>query len=492
MKRYIFTILACCCALFSSAQVQRPKLVVGLAIDQMRWDYLYYYYNDFSGGLKRLVDEGFSCENTLINYTPTVTAIGHSCMYTGSVPSLTGIAGNDFRMGDHMTYCCTDTTVQGVGSSSRAAQMSPRNMWATTIGDMLREATDCRSKVVGVALKDRASILPAGHAANAAYWWDSSVGHYVTSTYYMNELPRWVEDFNKTHNTKPGFDIKTNTKGVTMTFDMARAAIDGEQLGQRGECDMLCVSVSSTDAIGHTYGTRGTENKAVYMQLDKDLGEFLNYLDRKIGRGNYLLWLSADHGAVHNPNFHRQHHVPAEGWDAGATVRDLNQYLQQKFGIEKAVMGTYSTYIFLNHEAIEKAGKDLAEVRAEAVKHLQKDRQFVYAIDLEHVASSTVPQPIREQIINGYCRGRSGDIYVVLPANYLEYKFDDKYRGTTHSMWYPYDAHIPLVFLGWNIEHGETSVRCGMSDIAPTVCAMLHIQMPDACIGNAILPVVDQ
>lgn len=490
MKRYIFSFILCLIGLAATAQVNRPKLVVGLAVDQMRWDYLYHYYDDYTGGLRRLVDEGFSCQNHLINYAPTVTAVGHASIYTGSVPSLHGIAFNDFRVNDKIVYCCADSTVQGVGSNNKAARMSPHLMRATTIGDQLRDATNYESKVIGVAIKDRAAILPAGHSANAAYWWDQKAGHFVSSTYYMKEFPQWVVDFNKTHSTKPGFDIKTNDKGVTMTFDMAKAAVDGEQLGQRGTTDMLCVSVSSTDAIGHTYGTRGKENKSVYMQLDKDLGDFLAYLDQKVGKGNYLLFLSADHGAVHNPNYQRQHGIPANGWDAKGTIKKLNEYLQQKFGIERAATHTNSSFIYLNHPAIKAAGKSLKEVREAAVDYLMQDPQYVYVIDLERTAELPVPQPIREQVINGYCRGRSGDIYVVLPANDVEFSFNDSYRGTTHSMWNPYDAHIPLVFFGWNIKHGETNVRTNMTDAAPTVCAMLHIQMPDACIGNAITEVI--
>ena len=286
------------------AQVQRPKLVVGLVVDQMRWDYLYYYYDKYGeGGLKRLLNEGYSFDNTLINYVPTITAVGHTSIYTGTTPAIHGIAGNNFAINDKIVYCCSDDSVKGVGSDTWESRMSPRNMRSTTIGDVLKIANDFKSKVIGIALKDRAAILPAGHTADAAYWWDTSVGRFVSSTYYMQELPEWVEQFNKEHHTKPGFDIKTNVLGITTTFKMAEAALENEQLGKHDVTDMLTVSISSTDAIAHAYSTRGKENEAAFLTLDKDLADFLNTLDSKVGKGNYLLFLTADHGGAHNYNF---------------------------------------------------------------------------------------------------------------------------------------------------------------------------------------------
>jgi hypothetical protein len=183
----------------NSSALPRPKLVVGLMVDQMRWDYLYRFYDRYQqNGFKRMLNEGFTCENTNIDYLPTVTAIGHSTVYTGSVPALHGIAGNDFiiQATGKTMYCTEDPSVESVGTTSAAGKMSPRNMLASTITDELRLATNFRSKVIGIALKDRGSILPAGHSANAAYWFDDVSGNWVTSTYYMKELPTWVQQFN--------------------------------------------------------------------------------------------------------------------------------------------------------------------------------------------------------------------------------------------------------------------------------------------------------
>ena len=492
MKRLSILLLACCATLLLLAQPARPKLVVGLAIDQMRWDYLYYYYDQYGkGGLKRLLNEGFSCENTMINYIPTVTAIGHTSIYTGSVPALHGIAGNNFHLGNKKVYCCEDKTVQTVGSNSKEGMMSPRNMWATTIGDMLKMATDAKSKVIGVALKDRAAIFPAGHAADAAYWWDHSSRGYITSTYYMKQLPAWVEKFNKANRPAKDVDITGIPDGVTSTFKMAEATIKNEQMGMRGQTDMLCVSVSSTDIIGHKYGTRGKENHDVYMRLDRDLAEFFNYLDRKIGRGNYLFFLSADHAGAHNPNVSRSHNIPAGGWDYKATMTALNNHLQQKFGVADLFNDIYSTAMYLNHDVTKKAGLDEKAVKAAAVDYLKADSQFVYVVDMDNIASAPINSIVRERAINGYCRGRSGELLVIQRPNMLPFKVAADYIGTSHSAWNPYDSHIPLVFMGWNVKHGQTSTPTYITDIAPTVCQMLHIQMPNACVGNAILKVVE-
>ena len=196
----IFKLILVLCTFCGIAQAQpeRPKLVVGIVIDQMRWDYLYRYYARYGeGGFKRMLGEGFSIENCKIPYIPSVTAIGHTSIWTGSVPSIHGIAGNNFVIDGQKVYCTDDKTVKPVGTNSNAGLMSPRNMWVTTIGDELRLATNNRSKVVGVALKDRASILPAGHHANGAYWFDDKTGRFITSTFYMDKLPEWVNKFNK-------------------------------------------------------------------------------------------------------------------------------------------------------------------------------------------------------------------------------------------------------------------------------------------------------
>ena len=487
MKRILMIAVLCCGAIAAMGQIERPKLVVGVIVDQMRWDYLYYYYEDYGNdGIKRLLREGFSCENTMITHVPTVTAIGHSSVYTGSVPYFTGIAGNGFMIDGKPVSSCDDMSVDGVGTSGKAGHRSPRNMLATTIGDELKQAFDFECKVMGVAIKDRASILPAGHSADAAYWWDSEVGHFVTSSYYMDRLPGWVEKFNRRYNTEPKFDLNTSNLGVTYTFRMAEAILENEKLGQGKYTDLLAVSVSSTDAIGHTYSTRGRENYEVYMQLDKELAHFFNELDKRVGRGNYLLFLTADHGAAHNPNFMKEHNQPAGGWDAGLARKSINKAVEDELGVSNVVKAIYDYRIYLNDSIIESNDIDKNQVKEIALNVLKQDKDLILAVDYEKVEQASIPSFLKERIINGYHRGRSGDIFVMTRAGYLPFNVKDDYKGTTHSAWNPYDSHIPLVFMGWHITPGETTIPTRMVDIAPTVCSMLHIQMPNSCIGEPI------
>ena len=437
MKK-IFTLLAAillAAPMLAGSNVQRPKLVVGLMVDQMRWDYLYYYYPQFGpDGLRRLVDEGYSYENTLINYVPTVTAVGHSSVYTGSVPALTGIAGNNFVKDGKQVYCCDDDNVRSVGSNSKEGKMSPRNLLASGIGDQLRIATDFKGKVIGIALKDRAAILPAGHAANAAYWWDQSAGHFISSTYYMKELPQWVKDINK---------------------------------------------------------KSGQENYDVYMELDRQVGLFLKFLDEKVGRGNYLLFLTADHGAAHNPNFLKAHNMPSGGLDTWGKDSWLNSRLPQlekETGISPLVTGVDAGRIYLNREAIAKSGKKLADVKQQMIETLEQDSNILYVVDYDKVLTTSLPSRLREMIVNGYNKKRSGDLFYVPRPDWEDVSNAADYRGTSHGLWNPTDAHIPFVLYGWQIPHGQTAEPTHIVDIAPTICELLHIQMPNECIGDAKLP----
>ena len=489
MKKLSLALLLLCAALTGTAQINRPKLVVGLMVDQMRWDYLYYYYDSFGeGGLKRLVDTGFSFEDTKINYIPTITAVGHSSVYTGSVPALHGIAGNGFAVDNKQVYCCADDGVKPIGTTSSAGKMSPHYLVASTIGDELKLATDFKAKVIGVAMKDRAAILPAGHSADAAYWYDNSVGHFVTSSFYMDKFPAWVEKFNAANATTPGKDVKSTPDGVTLTFKMAQAAIDNENLGADNITDLLAISISSTDIISHATGTRGKENKEVFMRLDHDLAQFIAYLDKKIGKDNYLLFLTADHGGIHNPNYTLSHRIPSGGCDQAGIGKALNAHLQKAFNSQaNMVVGIADSRLYLNHPEIEKAGLNLQAIKDTAVNFLRSDKEIAFAVDYEKAYVTSVPAPIREQIVNGYNNKRSGDIVLINYPRVLPYAINTNYRGTSHGSWVPDDARIPFVLMGWNVGHGSCNAPTRIVDIAPTVCSMLHIQMPDACIGSSVL-----
>lgn len=526
-------VLCCFCGI-AQAQPQRPKLVVGIVIDQMRWDYLYRYYARYGeGGFKRMLGEGFSVENCKIPYIPSVTAIGHSSIWTGSVPSIHGIAGNNFVKDGKVVYCTADDTVNPVGSDSKAGKMSPRNLWVTTIGDELRLATNNRSKVIGVALKDRASILPAGHHANGAFWFDDKSGKFITSTFYMDKLPEWVNKFNKQKlpnkylskkwetlypidsykestsddnnyengivegekavlpldlpalYKKHGYKILRNTPfGCNLTFDIAKAAIEGENLGRNTDTDLLTISCSSTDYIGHQVGVNAIETEDCYLRLDKALADFFTYLDQTVGKGNYLTFLTADHGGVNNATFLQDQRIPAGIWNKKGLVDELNKSLKTKFNTDKDLVKTIMNYqVFFNTDIIEELGLDYAAIKQVVVDRLKKDKDVHYTFDMEKTSIESIPEELKFRAINGYNRERSGGVQIVLKPGHYDYYSS---KGTTHGAWNPYDIHIPCLFMGWGIQHGESAQPHYMTDIAATVCAMLHIQAPNGCIGTPI------
>ena len=499
MKKIWSIFLLWCVVLAAFAQSQfgeHPRLVVGIVVDQMRWDYLSRYYDRFSAdGFRRLIGQGFSCDNCQINYVPTVTAIGHASVYTGTTPAFHGICGNNFYIDGRKAYCCDDSTVQSVGSHSRKGRMSPRNMLSTTIGDQLRLHTDFRSKVVGVSYKDRAAILPAGHSATAAYWLDLKNSCFITSTYYMDELPQWVKDFNKELQTNKavtqlGEDIGLSPLCGTVTTDMAIAALRNERLGLGEVTDMLCVSYSQTDVIGHKYSTRGTHTDDAYLQLDLDLGRLLKALDDQVGEGNYLLFLTADHGAAHNWRYMQEHRLPAGPWKSGEMKERVYEALENDMGDGRGCIADVLDYrIYLDWDSIRQRGLITANMEQKVLDVVKHEPDVCFAAIYSQLATSSLPPVLRDRALMGYYPGRSGDLLFFPKAGYYEYGRWSSPTGTTHGEWNPYDAHIPCLFYGWRVPHGATSREVHITDIAPTVCQLLHIQMPNACTGEPVVEV---
>lgn len=520
----------------AQSDVKRPKLVVGIVMDQMRWDYLYRYYARYSdaGGFKRMLNQGFSCENTLIPYAPTITACGHSSIYTGTVPAVNGISGNGWWDKEQMraVYCTEDKSVNTVGSTSALGKMSPRNLLVTTICDELRLATNFRSKVIGVAIKDRGGILPAGHSANGAYWYDNTNGNWITSTYYMNELPRWVTDFNnqkiidkyydkgwntlyplntyrqsteddKAWEAKPfgpafPYDLKkfsgkdygkisSTPMGNSMTFEFAKAALVAEQMGADEITDFLAVSFSSPDYIGHTFGPNSVEAEDGFLRLDLELGAFFNYLDTKVGKGQYTVFLSADHGAAHVPEFMEEHHLPGGRVFTGKVMESMNKALKEKYGLNNIIVSDDNYQIHLNHPLLDSAKADKESILQWIIGRLMAEPGIDRAFALKDLNTIPLPGRIREMLNNGYYPRRNGDIQFILKPGYI-----DAYSttGTTHGLWNPYDAHIPLIWYGWGIKQGKTNRETFMTDIAPTLAALLRIQMPSGTIGAPISEVL--
>lgn len=543
MKRlFSFLSLILFCVTTNAQSIKRPKLVIGIVVDQMRWDYLYRYYDRYEndGGFKRLLNDGFTCENTFISHLPSYTAVGHTTIFTGSVPAIHGIAGNnwiDQATGKNI-YCTEDSTVQSVGTTSSAGKMSPRNLLATTITDELRLATNFRSKVIGVSLKDRASILPAGHNPTGAFWFDDATGKFITSTWYMKDLPDWVKSFNQKdepsqltatpwttlypintykqstaddvawegkykgemhttfpHNLKDVYQadkdvIRSSPFGNTLTLDFAKAAIDGNNLGGGDFTDFLTINCASTDYVGHKFGPNSIEVEDVYLRLDKDLGGFFSYLDAKVGKGNYTVFLTADHGAAHSINFMKEYKMPADFLQTNKLIADLNAKLKDQFKEDKLVLSDDNYQINFNNVKINQLHLDYAAIKHTAITYLKQNPDFEFVVDLENIGAAAVPEPIKSMIVNGYNTKRSGTIQLIPFSGWFEGGYGG--TGTTHGTWNAYDTHIPLVWMGWGVKHGATNRTTNMTDIAPTVAALLHIQMPSGSVGQVITEVTAQ
>ena len=522
----------------TSLEIARPKLVVGLVIDQMRWDYLYRYYNRYSNnGFKKLINQGFSFENTFIPMVPTYTAVGHSCIYTGATPATNGIVGNNWyeKTTKRNMYCTDDSTVQGVGNNDNAGKMSPKNLWATTITDELRLSNNFQSKVIGIALKDRGAILPAGHSANAAYWYDEKVGKWITSNYYMQQLPEWVSAFNQKDyagnymkqdwNTMypintytlssaddkpyelalPGLQsptfphklssitsslkystFKYTPAAATYTFDFAKSAIKNEKLGSGKVTDFLTISISSTDYMGHSFGPNSIEAEDTYLRLDKDLADFINYLDSKVGKNNYVFFLSADHGAAHVPGFLKEHNIEAGVFDDITIFRQINKLIEDNFNVKNAILSAQNYQIYIDLVKLKNEGKDIVAIKNLIVETLKGYPYIIQAFETEKINSTTIGDPLKSMLANGFTPSRSGDIQFIVKPGY----FDGGLKGTTHGLWNPYDSHIPLLFYGWQIKSGKSNRETYMTDITPTLAALLHIQMPSGSVGKVLGEIV--
>lgn len=541
MQRIFLLTLTLCFFYFANAQKPgtikptptKPKLVVGLVVDQMRWDYLYRYQEKYGqGGFNRLLDQGYACENTYINYFPSYTAPGHTGIYTGSVPAVHGIVGNDWyqRAQKSLVYCTKDTSVRSVGGDSAVGQQSPHRLLTTTICDELRLSNNFRSKTIGIAIKDRGGILPAGHSANAAYWYDGVTGKWISSTYYMKTLPAYINAFNdkKTvdsyiknnwntllkiseywesteddkwyessyaNEDKPVFEhmlskvkqspyelIKATPFGNSMTFDFAKSVIKGDTMGRRGVTDFITVSCSSTDYVGHMFGPNSIEVEDSYIRLDRDIESFLNYLDETVGKGNYLVFLSADHGAAHAVGFNQEHHLPGEVLFEKKLEAEADSILAFRFERKGLVLKVINQQIVLNHDLIHASKFELHDVKEFLIEHFSNAPGIQRVIDLEEVQQTTLTDWQRECLNNHYLPGRSGDVQLVFKPATL----DDFQKGTTHGTNYAYDTHIPLLFYGWGVKPGKNYNKNYMMDIAPTIAALLKIQEPNGCVGKVI------
>jgi len=508
-----------------SAQ-QRPKLVVGIVVDQMKMEYLYRFQNQFSdNGFKRLMDDGYTFYNMHYNYMPTYTAPGHASIYTGTTPAIHGIVSNEWfsRSLGKETYCTDDASVKALGESAKGeGEMSPKNLQATTITDELRLSTNFRGKVIGISMKDRGSILPAGHFANWAFWY-SKTGNFISSTFYGSKLPDWVNDFNAKKGymdyinkgwdllkpaesydasleddnpyegklykvDKPVFpyDLKAmydkNDAGILRSTpygnnyvaDFAKAAIENESLGKDDITDFLAISFSSTDYVGHILGPRSMELEDTYLRLDLTIADFLKYLDKTVGKGNYLVFLTADHAGAENAQFLKDHKYNVTNLDGKELNNDIRKFSTDAFG-EDLVLNYGSFNLHLNKEKIKEKALDLVKVKQAFKEYLMKQDYVKRVYTEEEILANTGADYHLNCIAKGYDATQDGDIIVLYKPGFIEYGP----TGTSHGTTYSYDTNVPLLFYGWKIKRGECHEKKVITQIAPTLAQKLKISLPN-------------
>ncbi|MEO0525735.1 MAG: alkaline phosphatase PafA [Bacteroidota bacterium] len=517
-----------------------PKLVIGIVVDQMRYDYLTRFWNHYGdGGFKRLVNKGFNCKNNYFNYAPTSTGPGHTSIYTGTTPSVHGIIGNAWydKAKDTLVYCAGDANYESVGTTSDGGKMSPHRMNVTTITDQLRLHTQMRGKVIAIALKDRGAVLPGGHTANAAYWFHGmDEGNWISSSYYMEELPKWVKDFNDSNaveqykkpwttlkdintyvesgldnnayeglfeqetapvfphstpnllNQNGNFEIlKYTPYGNSITADFAIKALEEENLGADTITDFLTISFSSTDYIGHKYGVNSKEIQDAYLRLDKDLERLFIALDEKIGYGEYTVFLTADHGAIHVPAYLKDKKIPGDYAELEQMKPKFDEFLKYTYGTTDIVKNFSNYQFFLDHRIIENLDLEVVQVQEHIAKELLNYSFVEQVYTGSQMWRNQYIQGIPYILQNGYNQRRSGDILIVLKPGTISYPK----MGSTHGSPQIYDTHVPLLFYGKGIKKGSTYNRTEIPDIAPTLASLLGIAFPNGTTGETINEVLE-
>lgn len=516
-----------------------PKLVVGVVVDQMRFEYLNRFKNKYSSqGFLRLINQGYSCNNHHFNYIPTITGPGHASIFSGTTPSVHGIIGNDWydKIKQKTVYCTTDDKYHTIGAEAKYGKVAPTNLKVTTVADQNRIFTQMRGKTIGVSIKDRGAVFPSGHTANGAYWFEGlNEGKWVTSSYYMDKLPQWVTEFNassnisnylKTWNTyydinlylesgpdnsnyekgfngkttpvfpydlkelmgyNEGYDIiKTSPFGNTMTTDFAFSAIEAEDLGDDEFTDFLTISYSSTDYVGHDFGLSSVELQDTYLRLDLEIERLLNYLDKNVGEGNYTLFLTADHGAAEVPAYLSDINVPGSniGKDDFSPLFDA---MKAKYGVSDLINNISNNQVFLNQERILSLQLNPEEVQKFVVNKIIDYPFISNAYTASAMQSTNFNSGLPMLLQNGYNQKLSGDILFALQPGVIVYGP----KGTTHGSGYSYDTHVPLLFYGNKVKKGVSYEPTNVTDIAPTISALLGISFPSGATGSIIERVIN-
>lgn len=509
---------------------EKPALVIGIVVDQMREDHLHRYRHRFKkGGFLRFQTEGFAFRNCRYSYIPTYTAPGHASIFTGTTPAVHGIVGNNWldEYGKPV-YCTQDDTAKGIGNDGRAGKMSPKQLQAGSIADQVRLSGNFRGKAFGISLKDRGAILPAGHAANAAFWYDFSRGNFISSAWYRElkgELPRWLQQFNQDGPVKSCLDsvwkpllplkdyvasdadnrpwekalisgrdpvfpyslkaaggadkLAATPFGNVVLTQLAMELIEQESLGRDSIMDFLSVSFSSPDIIGHAYGPNSIENEDAYLRLDREMERFFTFLDQKVGKGRWLCFLSADHGAMEVPGFLNAHQIPARLFSEDQCLDSLRN-ISIKVSGKDWLSGLENLQVYLKKEFFLLPEAEKLNLEQQLITWLEKQPGISRAFALMDRKPWPEP-PHLDKVAAGFYKKRSGHIQLLINPFYLNQLSP---QGTTHGSPHAYDTHVPCLWLGWKIASGEDLHAMAIEDIAPSLSALLKIPFPNAATGK--------
>jgi hypothetical protein len=548
-KSNISTLLASICLMpaivtysqeYKNIPPEKPKLIVGIVIDQMRYDFIYRFWNKYGdGGFKKMVREGTLCKNASFNYLINETAVGYATISSGTLPSDHGIIANNWYMSlqDKVINCVEDARYKTVGGSAEAGRCSPSKMLVSTIGDELKLSNGLRSKVIGIALDNDAAILSAGHSADYAFWYDTGTGNWVTSNFYADSLPTWVNDFNKkeiarlylqwvwepvlpldqyteslpdlnmyekgfngkcvfpydlrkmslSRNNQVNYElIKSTPFGNSFTKDLAIAAIAGENLGKDEYTDILTVGFSANEYIARTFSVNSMEIEDAMIRLDKELEHFFTFIDDFVGSDNVLIYLTSDHGISYTSDFLNDQRIPSGEFNPNLALTLLGSYLRIIYGEGDWVKYYWSQNIYLNHELIEDARIPLDEFENRVAMFLLQFEGISNAITSYTLQTTSFQDGIFRKIQNGFNQKRSGDIIINLAPGWTE----KNNNSTVYSSSSPGDAHVPLLWYGWKIGRTTITHPVSMTDIAPTLAFFLNISWPNASTGEPIIEII--
>lgn len=504
MIKSLLAVFLCAVSSFGAAPPPRkPKLVLTIVVDQFRYDYLTRFRTEYKSGLNRLLTQGAVFTNARYEHFPTVTAIGHSTVLSGATPSISGIIGNDWyeRETGKTVTSVSDEKTQLLGGKAGTGS-SPRRMLVSTVGDELKIASS-KSKVVGISLKDRSAILPAGHMANGAYWFDNTTGNFVSSTFYFDRLPGWVEDFNKGRPADRYLNAKWLDKTVSgdraklypelanspfgneLIEAFAERALLGEQLGKRDTIDLLSVSFSSNDYVGHRLGPDSPEVHEMSIRTDVLIGKLFQFLETHVGMQNVIVVLTADHGVVPMPEVNQARHMPGGRMPAGAITEAVDKALTAKFGAGKWIVSRGEYSLYLNQALLEEKKIDAAEANRVAAHAVMTVPHVFRVYTRERLMNGeALEDAVGKRVMNGFYFRRGPDISTLLEPYWI---FDR--TGTGHGTTFSYDAHVPVIFMGPGIRAGRFHQNVAVNDIAPTLATMLEIETPSGSVGRVLLEI---